>query len=1176
MNNFDNILSKPGRVLIGGCPEGFDSQILAQRCLSGIDPVSILHIARDESHLVTLAEEMAFFAPGLEVLRFPAWDSVPYDRVSPHSEVVARRVETLSKLAGKKDNGSAPFIVITTVSAFLQKVPPKSLFAGAMVDISTGGRVDLDEFTAFLVTNGYHRAETVREPGEYALRGGLIDIFPPGTLEPLRLDLFGDEVENIRAFDPMTQLTTGKRDSLSLIPVNEMTLDEESITRFRTRYRELFGVAGGSDPLYEAISAGRRFDGMEHWLPLFHQEMARLSDYMPAGHAVTFDHQAIEARTARLEMIDDYYEARKAMTAARQAMELTYKPLPPEYLFLDAKEWDALTLDRPVGVFSPFKTPEDATPDDYIASIDAGGRGGRDFSTERTQPGANLFDAVSEVIKGEKRPVVITAYSPGARERLTSLLKDHGIEKLVDVENWGAVQALPASGAGLAVLPLDKGFRSPQALFISEQDILGQRLARPAAKRRRAEDFIAEASSLTEGDLVVHVDHGVGRFDGLLTIDVGGAPHDCVQLTYEGGDKLFVPVENIEILSRYGSEGAGRLDKLGGASWQARKARVKKRIKDIADELIKIAAARALREGEEIIPPAGLYEEFCARFPYPETEDQNRAIDDMIADLNSGRPMDRLICGDVGFGKTEVALRAAFIAAMSGIQVAVVTPTTLLCRQHFQTFCERFAGLPLRIEQLSRLTPAKKASDIRDGMKSGDVNIVIGTHTLLGKNIAFSHLGMLILDEEQHFGVVQKECLKQLRADIHILTLTATPIPRTLQMALSGVREMSLIATPPVDRLAVRTFVLPFDPVVVREAILREQFRGGQTFYVCPRIEDLDKVGERLKELVQEVKVVTAHGRMSPAALEGVMEDFYDGRFDVLLSTTIIESGLDIPRANTLIVHRADMFGLSQLYQIRGRIGRSKMRAYAYLTLPPGRILSTAAQRRLEVLHNLDTLGAGFTLASHDLDIRGAGNLLGDEQSGHIREVGVELYQHMIEEAVATARDIGDGGGEAAREGEDVWSPQIAIGSPTLIPENYVADLGVRLSLYRRIAHLTEHDEIDAFAVELSDRFGPVPQEVNNLLDLVSIKQQCRIAGVEKVEAGTKGAIVSFRKDSFSNPAGLVEYITSQAGTVKLRPDQKLIYRRDWVDEKVRLKGVVHLMRRLCEIVQAGGAESAA
>ncbi|MBT4769097.1 MAG: transcription-repair coupling factor, partial [Rhodospirillaceae bacterium] len=690
MNNIDNILDKSGRVLISGCPEGFDSQILAHRALSGIEPISILHIARDETRLVTLAEELAFFAPGLEVLRFPAWDSVPYDRVSPHGEVVARRVETLSKLAGKKDIGATPFIVITTVSAFLQRVPPKSLFAGAAIDISPGGMVNLDEFTAFLVTNGYHRAETVREPGEYALRGGLIDIFPPGTLEPLRLDLFGDEVEDIRAFDPMTQLTTGKRESLTLIPVSEMTLDATSITRFRTGYRELFGVAGSHDPLYEAISAGRRFDGMEHWLPLFHAEMACLSDYMPKNHALTFDHQAVEARTARLEMIDDYYEARKAMTTTRQAMELTYKPLPPKDLFLDAKEWEALTLGRPVGVFSPFKTPQDTMPEDYRDSVDAGGRGGRDFSQERTRPEANLFDAVSDVIKGEKRPVVITAFSAGARERLTGLLNDHGIEKLVHVENWGDVQSMAPSSAGLAVLPLDTGFRSPQALFISEQDILGQRLARATTRRRKAEDFISEASSLTEGDLVVHVEHGVGRFDGLMTIDAGGAPHDCVQLTYEGGDKLFVPVENIEILSRYGSEGAGRLDKLGGASWQARKSRVKKRIKDIADELIKIAAARALREGEEMTPPAGLYEEFCARFPYPETEDQNRAIDDMIADLASGRPMDRLICGDVGFGKTEVAMRAAFIAAMSGIQVAVVTPTTLLCRQHFQSFCERF------------------------------------------------------------------------------------------------------------------------------------------------------------------------------------------------------------------------------------------------------------------------------------------------------------------------------------------------------------------------------------------------------------------------------------------------------------------------------------------------------
>jgi transcription-repair coupling factor (superfamily II helicase) len=571
-------------------------------------------------------------------------------------------------------------------------------------------------------------------------------------------------------------------------------------------------------------------------------------------------------------------------------------------------------------------------------------------------------------------------------------------------------------------------------------------------------------------------------------------------------------------------------------------------------------------------PTEGAYEEFAARFPFPETEDQDKAILDSFNDMSSGKPMDRLICGDVGFGKTEVALRAAFVAAMSGTQVAVVVPTTLLARQHFRTFQARFAGLPLKVEQLSRLVNAKQAAQTKKDLAEGKIDIVVGTHSLLAKGMAFKHLGLLIIDEEQHFGVTQKERLKQLKANVHVLTLTATPIPRTLQLALAGVREMSVIATPPVDRLAVRTFVLPYDPVVVREAVLRELHRGGQCFYVAPRIQDLDEVQAQLKELVPEVKVVVAHGQMAPTRLEEVMTAFDAREFDVLLSTNIIESGLDIPSANTMIVHRSDMFGLAQLYQLRGRIGRSKLRGYAYLTLPAGKMLTETAQRRLEVMQTLDTLGAGFTLASHDLDIRGAGNLLGQEQSGHVREVGIELYQHMLEEAVAAARS----GDPTVGEAKDEWTPQITIGTPVLIPEIYVADLPVRLGLYRRIAQLVDRREIDAFAAELVDRFGPLPPEVDNLLDIIAIKRLCRDAGVEKVDAGEKGASITFRGNRFANPAGLVDFLQQNAATAKLRPDQKLVIMRNWEDTRERLKGVTGILGHLARIAAAPAPAAAA
>ncbi|MGO8865613.1 MAG: transcription-repair coupling factor [Alphaproteobacteria bacterium] len=1152
------MLTEPGQVTIAGAPEGVDALLLGELA-EGASARQLLHVARDDAAMGRMAEGLAFFAPGLEVLSLPAWDCLPYDRVSPNGEIVSRRIDTLTKLA-RTPRPESSRVVITTVNALLQKVPPAATFRDAVFEITVGGRLAREDFGRFVALNGYRRAETVREAGEFALRGGIVDIFPPGTPEPVRLDLFGDEVERIRGFDPLTQRTTGRLDRLELKAMSEVLLDEAAVQRFRMGYRELFGAVKEGDPLYEAVSAGRAHVGMEHWLPLFYERLDTILDYLPDA-AVTFDHQAEQAIATRLETIQEFYGARRSLADADRAT--LYMPVPPDTLFLDRAAIDALLATRAIGSFSPFKAPLGAR------TVDAGGQPGRDFADARAHPEVNLFDAVREHIAAEQgrgRRVVVAGYSPGARDRLETLLREHGVSNTATLPSWRELGALAPDVVPLIVLGLEHGFVRDGLAVIAEQDILGDRLVRPARRRSRSENFISEVSSLTAGDLVVHVEHGIGRYEGLETIEVSGAAHDCLRVLYDGGDKLFVPVENIEVLSRFGSEEAGvQLDRLGGAGWQARKARVKKRIREIADELIRVAAERQLRPGEVIAAEGSDYAEFCARFPYPETEDQLGAIDETVHDLAEGRPMDRLICGDVGFGKTEVALRAAFLGVMSGFQVAVVVPTTLLARQHYRTFSERFAGLPVKIGRLSRLTGAKETAQVKAGLAAGTLDIVIGTHALLGKQISFKHLGLLIVDEEQHFGVKQKERLKQLRSNVHVLTLTATPIPRTLQLALSGVRDMSLIATPPVDRLAVRTFVLPYDPVVVREALLREHFRGGQSYYVCPRIEDLPKVHERLKELVPEVKIVTAHGRMAASALEDAMAAFYDGKFDVLLSTNIVESGLDIPAANTLIVHRADMFGLAQLYQLRGRVGRAKLRAYAYLTLPPGRALSEAAQKRLHVMQTLDTLGAGFTLASHDLDIRGAGNLLGEEQSGHVREVGIELYQQMLEEAVSVAK--GDGAGVAQPD----WTPQINLGTPVLIPESYVADLGVRLGLYRRIVGLVDQAEIDSFAAELVDRFGPLPAEVENLLKIVAIKRLCLDAGIEKLDAGPKGAVLAFRRNRFANPKGLIEFVTRQGPSVSFRPDQKLVIRRGWEAEAARVQGVVQVLKKVAEIAAAVG-----
>jgi transcription-repair coupling factor (superfamily II helicase) len=1124
---------------------------------------SLLVICRDGPRMAQLSRALAFFAPDVTTLEFPAWDCQPYDRVSPHAGIVAQRMTTLSRLARLKGR-ERPSVLLTTVNAVLQRVPAKVFVAGQAFSAAPGNMLAMDGITKWLDLNGFVRASTVREPGDYAVRGGIIDLFPPGMDQPVRLDFFGDTLESIRSFDPETQRTTDQLRGLDLVPVSEFQLTTETIRRFRLGYVEAFGAAKGDDVLYQAVSEGRRHAGMEHWLPLFHNRLDTLFEYVP-GSAIAIEPLAEDAARERLAQIADYYEAR------RQALETPgvggppYHPLSPDRLYLSADEWGERLAKSAMVRLTPF-----AVPQDIGNVLDAATRQGRNFAPERAQPDSNVFEAVKahvEALQGTGKRVVIALWSDGARDRMSHVLAEHRLVNLTNVASWPDALARPRSEIALAVLGLETGFETTDVAVVGEQDILGDRLVRPRRAAKRADNFIAEVTSLAAGDLVVHVDHGIGRFIGLKTIEAAGAPHDCLELHYAGNDKLFLPVENVELLSRYGSEETSvELDRLGGAGWQARKARMKSRIREIAGELIKIAAERQLREAPKFTVPQGVYDEFCAGFPYEETEDQQAAIAAVLDDLASGRPMDRLICGDVGFGKTEVALRAALVAALSGKQVAVVVPTTLLARQHFKTFSERFRGFPVQVAQASRLVASAQLSKVKKGLADGSIDIVVGTHALLGKTINFKDLGLLVVDEEQHFGVAHKERLKTMRSEVHVLTLTATPIPRTLQLALTGVRELSIIASPPVDRLTVRTFVAPFDPLMVREAVLRERYRGGQAFYVCPRIEDLGEAKEFLDKNIPEARVTTAHGQMPPTVLEDVMSAFYDGKYDVLLSTAIIESGLDIPTANTLIVHRADRFGLAALYQLRGRVGRSKLRAYALFTLPAERRITLQAERRLKVLQSLDTLGAGFQLASHDLDIRGAGNLLGEEQSGHIKEVGFELYQQMLEEAVASLK------AGIAEPVADRWSPQITLGMPVLIPDDYVADLSVRLALYRRLAEIEDEQEIDAFGAELVDRFGPMPGEVRHLLDTVMIKALCRRANVAKIDAGPKGAVLSFRDDSFANPEGLIAYIREQGPAARVRPDMKVVFFEDWERPEQRLKGTAAILRRLVGIAERAKA----
>jgi transcription-repair coupling factor (superfamily II helicase) len=1155
------VLNADEPLTLAGVPTGFLPWLaadLARAAHGASKDRRAVAIVADEAAMRALADTVPLFAPEVEVLTLPGWDCLPYDRASPALRVMAERLATLNALQARPDK---PQLLVATASAASQRLLTPFRIRQLTRRIGEGERIEREMLVNQLNALGYQRADTVAEHGEYAVRGSLIDVFPAGEELALRLDFFGDEIDSIRRFDPADQRSTDKAEAFTLMPASEALLDADSIKRFRSGYREKFGASGTQDPLYQALSDGRRMAGMEHWLPLLEERLDTLFDHLGEQDLVIRDSAADQALDSRREAIDDYHQNR---VRANEGAPGSYRPIEPDALYLARDEWSDLVRDRPIHLASPFPEP----PSQRVIDFDV--QPARDFAPERAQQ-ANVYEAVAKHIgdlrKGGHK-VVLASYTRGARERLAGLLEDHGLNAQKQVDSWQDALASKTQPA-LLVLPLDHGFTTPDVSVLTEQDMLGDRLVRRRKKRKAADAFLAELAALSPGDLVVHADHGIGRYEGLTQVPVSKVPHDCVALGYARGDKLYVPVENIELLSRYGNESEGvTLDSLGGEAWQRRKSRMKDRIREIAGELIKVAAMRATRAGV-IAEPDSSYPAFVDRFPYEETDDQDRAIADVLGDLGAGKPMDRLVCGDVGFGKTEVALRAAFVMAMSGRQVALVCPTTLLARQHFRNFVERLQGFPLNVGRLSRLVPAAEAKRTKEGLANGTVDIMIGTHAILAKSVEFKRLGLVIVDEEQHFGVAHKERLKALRADVHVLTLTATPIPRTLQMAMSGLRELSVIQTPPIDRLAVRTYVTPWDGVVLREALLREHYRGGQSFFVVPRIADLPNMEEWLREQVPEVKFVTAHGQMSASQVEERMSAFYDGRYDVLVSTTIVESGLDIPSANTLVVHRADRFGLAQLYQLRGRVGRSKTRAYAYLTMPADRSITEAAQKRLQVLADLDSLGAGFQLASHDLDIRGAGNLLGDEQSGHIKEVGFELYQSMLEEAIIELK----AGGVPQRE---EFTPQISVDAPIMIPETYVPDLDLRMGLYRRLGELEDRPAIDGFAAELIDRFGALPEETANLMKIVEVKLNLKQAMVAKLDIGAKGAVVTFADSGFPDLAALLGYIDRLKGSAKLRPDSKMTIARDWPSPDARLNGALQISRGLARVAAAGEKQEAA
>jgi len=1074
----------------------------------------VLLVVRNETVLTQLAAAAKYFAPDVPVVTLPAWDCSPYDRVSPHPAVTAERLAALTTLAGYRGGG---VLILATASALVQKLPPLHTFRQQALVLQKGGKVQIEALKATLIAQGYRMTPTVREPGEAAVRGGIVDFFPGHLAEPVRLDLFGDVLEDIRAFDPVTQKGVYALQSISVPPGREVLLTPSTIQQFRQQYRLLAAGTVDKDPLFNAVSNAEVYSGYEHWLPLFFDALVPLAAYLPPETAVLWMPDAAAAAEERAHTALEAYTTRHA--AINPKDPAPYYPVPFSSLYLTgeeaAQQFSSAAIPAAASAFAPV----------------------RNFILQKPAPGETLYQALAHEAAAaiaQKRKVVLACGSASASERLLNQLRalPNG-RAVLSASSFKEALAQPLSAISVLTAPLHQGFQSERFLLLTDAEMTGERLRRRET-RSAAEVFLQEAITLDIGDTVVHIEHGIGRFDGLISLTVGGAAHDCVRVVYAGGDKLFVPVENMDVLSRYqDSDTAAELDKLGAAQWQARKAKAKERIRAIAQHLLKTAALRATQTAPRLLTPES-YTAFCDGFPYVETDDQERAIRETLQDLAAGKPMDRLICGDVGFGKTEVALRAAYVAAASGMQVAVLTPTTLLARQHYNSFSKRFDGTGLRLAPLSRLVKAKDAAATRAAVAEGAVDILIATHAVLAKGMTFKNLGLAIIDEEQHFGVKQKERPKELAPQAHILTLSATPIPRTLQLSLAGVREMSLIATPPVDRLAVRTFVLPHDRLVIREALQRELARGGQVFYVVPRVADLEGAARELAILMPQARVQMAHGKLSPAALEEVMTGFVDKQFDVLLSTQIVESGIDIPTANTMIIHRADMFGLAQLYQLRGRIGRGKVRGYAYLTVPANQKLAKPAQKRLEVMQTLDHLGAGFSLASHDMDIRGAGNILGDEQSGHIRDVGIELYQQMLSEAVAAAK--------GAAPVDDSWTPQIGLNLPVSIPEDYVPALELRMGLYRRAADLRGDEDVAQFRAELLDRFGALPEATENLLQLVLLKRRAFAVGAARLDIAPKGFVVVFRNNSFAKPQRLLDFINQSRSMVQVLPEQKLLF----------------------------------
>ncbi len=1070
-----------------------------------------LLVTADSQSAERLQEELAFFAPELPVLHFPDWETLPYDLFSPHQDIVSQRISALYQLP-ELSHG----VLVVPITTALHRLAPKRFLLGSSLVLDVGQKLDVEQMRLRLEAAGYRCVDTVYEHGEFAVRGALIDLFPMGSPLPYRIDLFDDEIETLRTFDPENQRSIDKVESIRLLPAREFPLKKEAVTGFRARFRERFDVDFRRCPIYQDLSTGITPAGIEYYLPLFYEETATLFDYLPEDTQV-FSLPGIEQAAEQFwSDVRNRYEERR--------VDPERPLLPPAELFMPVEDCFARLKLWPRVV---------ASQQDVEPGI------GRERFNAQTLPELAIESKASEPL-GKLRQfldsysgrVLFTAESAGRREVLLELLARLKLRPQ-EVEGWGGFLASKERLA-ITIAPLDEGLQLDNVALIAESPLFGQRVMQ---RRRRektrdgGENVIKNLTELREGAPVVHIDHGVGRYQGLVTLEIEGQAQEFLLLQYAEDAKLYVPVASLHLIARYtGSDDAlAPLHRLGSETWQKAKRKAAEQVRDVAAELLDIYARRAAREGYAFKDPQVDYETFASGFPFEETPDQQAAIDAVREDLLSAKPMDRLVCGDVGFGKTEVAMRAAFIAVHGGRQVGVLVPTTLLAQQHYNSFRDRFADWPVRVEVMSRFKSAKEVQSAIAELAEGKIDILIGTHKLLQDDVKFSNLGLVIIDEEHRFGVRQKEQLKALRSEVDILTLTATPIPRTLNMSIAGMRDLSIIATPPARRISVRTFVMEQQNTVIKEALLRELLRGGQVYYLHNDVKTIEKCAADLQALVPEARIAVGHGQMRERDLEQVMSDFYHKRFNVLVASTIIETGIDVPSANTIIIERADKFGLAQLHQLRGRVGRSHHQAYAYLLTPTRKAMTDDAQKRLEAIANAQDLGAGFVLATHDLEIRGAGELLGDGQSGQIQAVGFTLYMEMLERAVKAIRK----GEQPNLEQPLGGGPEINLRLPALIPEDYLPDVHARLILYKRIANAADEDGLKELQVEMIDRFGLLPEPTKNLIRLTLLKLQSEKLGITKIDAGPQGGRIEFSADTSVDPMVLIKLIQSQPNRYK-------------------------------------------